>query len=444
MSAPAQIDWSKYGGTQQFSAPSIDFSEYDGSATPRTWKDSVGDFASHLWNQINPVAGFKGAAQLAAHPIETYKADTGERQKVYDEAEKAFKSGDYAAGAAKLLYSFAPFIGPQLNQAANDFANGKTASALGTSTGIGLAAAGPEAVKNVAATLPGAGGASELADRAYQSALKPPPGSYSQPEVNAMVKTGLENEIPISKAGRAKLADLVTDLNDKVSAQIKAGAQAGQTVNKYDVASRLSGTAKRFATQVTPESDLNAVSESGNEFLRNQPNDIGVQNAQDLKVGTYTQLKSRAFGELKSATIESQKALARGIKEELQDQFPEIKGLNAKEGQILNLDEALERAVNRTSNHNLFSLGGKMAAGAGAVIGGAGGGPEGAGVGAAAATAMHYVLSDPMVQSKLAIALHQASKGSVTIPAAAARVASYTNTLGNAANSSSSDQGAQQ
>jgi hypothetical protein len=42
----------------------------------------------------------------------------------------------------------------------------------------------------------------------------------------------------------------------------------------------------------------------------------------------------KAYGELSSATKESQKALAREIKEELAAQFPEIAGLNAKEAKL--------------------------------------------------------------------------------------------------------------
>jgi hypothetical protein len=403
---------------------------------PRTWTDSVSDFGKELWNQVNPVSGIKGAAQLAAHPIDTLKSDADARQQVYNNAEQAFKKGNYSEGAAHLLYAALPFIGPQLDAAGNNFVQGNYAKGAGASIGMGINLFGAEGLKNAAISLPGAGTVEDLSKRMYQSSLKPPPGSYSQPEVQSMVKTGLENEIPVSAEGRVKLQSLITDLNDKVQQQIQTGSNAGATINKFDVASRLGKTAQKFSSQVTPISDLNAIGETGNEFLANQPNEIPAATAQSLKSGTYQQLKDTAYGQLKNATIEAQKSLARGIKEELQTQFPEIQGLNAQESQAINLDGALERAVNRTTNRDIFSLGGKIASGTGAVVGAAAAGEAGAAAGAVAGPLIHHFLSDPEVQSKLAIAVNKASKGKITIPAANARVLGYMNQLGNAISNS--------
>ena len=404
----------------------------DENGNARTWMDSVSDFGKELWNQVNPVSGIQGAAQLAAHPIDSLKSDAGAREQVYQEAEDAFKKGNYSEGAAHLLYAALPFIGPQLDQAGNNFVQGNIAKGMGASAGMGLSLAGPEGVKNAIMAVPGASAVQDLARRMYQSSLKPPPSWYTPGQVRGLVDTGLMNEIPVSDGGRVKLQGLISDLNDRVQDQINAGSNTGATVNKFDVASRLSDTADKFATQVTPESDLEAVGETGNEFLRNQPNEIPASTAQSLKTGTYQQLKDTAYGALKNATIEAQKALARGIKEELQVQFPEIHGLNAEESRAINLDGALERAINRTSNRDIFSLGGKIATGTGAVIGAAAGGEGGAAAGAIAGPLLHHYLSDPTVQSKLAIALYKASKGTLTIPGAAARVVSYTNQLGTA------------
>ena len=57
---------------------------------------------------------------------------------------------------------------------------------------------------------------SSAAPKLYQSALKPPPGSYSTAEVQNMVKTGLENKIPVSSEGVGKLGGLIKDLNKVV------------------------------------------------------------------------------------------------------------------------------------------------------------------------------------------------------------------------------------
>lgn len=151
------------------------------------------------------------------------------------------------------------------------------------------------------------------------------------------------------------------------------------------------------------------------------PTQIPVDKAQSLKQGTYQQLKGRAYGEMKGATVEAQKSLARGIKEELETQFPEIKGLNAQEAKFYNLDSMLERALNRIGNHQLMGIGTPIAAGAGAAVGG--------GPGAIAAATMKAVLDNPVVKSRLAIALNKAGRGKISLGMANARVNQFVNAL---------------
>lgn len=332
----------------------------------------------------------------------------------------------YTSGMVDQGLAAVPMAGPWLNSVAERYEKGdKSGAATDVASALAFSNAKPlakAAARGAASVLPDA---STVASKLYQSALKPPPGSYSTPEVASMVKTGLENKIPVSSGGIDRLNGLVADLNSKIKATIDAGAARGATVNKFSVASRLGQTADKFATQVTPESDLNAVGQTGNEFLRNQPNEIPASRAQALKQGTYQQLGDKSYGELSSATIESQKALARGIKEELAQQFPEIAGMNAKESQLFGLEPALERAVRRIDNHDIISLGSKVAAGAGAAFGGA--------PGAVAAGLMEKVLGLPLVKSKLAIMINHAGKGSVPMNAATGRIEAYVTALQNAA-----------
>lgn len=391
--------------------------------TPRGWMDSVKDFASETWKQINPVSAVEGINQTIRHPIDTFHSLNKAQDEVAQKAEDAFKKGDYGTGVGHVLNWLLPIIGPQSDEAGEMINRGEIAKGLGKSVGLGLNLAAPELVKKIPTSLPAsmAGKAGEM----YQSALKPST-TLSTKEVGNIVKTGLENEIPVSASGLEKIKDLVTDLNGKIQAQIQSGSNAGATVNKFKVASRLGGTAKKFATQVNPEADLKAVASSGNEFLANQPNEIPASSAQAIKSGTYQQIGSKAYGELSSAAKESQKALARGIKEELQSQFPEIKGLNAREGQLLGLNEALERAVKRIDNHQLMGIGTPIAAGAGGAI-------TGSPIGAVIAGVLKKVLDDPIVKSKLAIAINKGAKGTGTLGAAQTRLAGYSNALGNAA-----------
>src|SRR5262249_53580231 len=128
---------------------------------------------------------------------------------------------------------------------------------------------------------------------------------------------------------------------------------------------------------------------------------------------------------------EAQKALARGLKEELENQFPEIKGLNAKESQFYNLQGALERAVNRAGNKAVMKTGPLLTGGGGYALGHAAlGAAGGAGVGSVAMI-LKAVMDDPMMQSKLAIAISR--NGRITPAAANAKIAAYSALLANTA-----------
>jgi hypothetical protein len=464
------------------------------------------------------------------HPIEMAKSAGSA---VANEFSKGSQEGQMAADAMKrgdikgaLAHSvgqaghagatlLAPVFGENLSKSGEQIGQGDVAGGLGTATGVlapvvaGAAIPGKAPAGNVG-----------LAEKMYQSALKPPLRMGPEGVAN-VVRTGLEQGIPVSEAGAVKLDGLIKDLQGKIKQQIGQGAATGQVVDPEAVASRLDQVASRFANQVTPESDLSAINATKAEFLKRygavddsgqfayrsrdvgekgipsasrsqagldpqqikgympsrarvtgnpqelvkvdltkfnpadytlmkdpqggpswvkfnkdipessvQPTKIPVDQAQAMKQGTYQQLKGRAYGELKSATIESQKALARGLKEELEAQFPEIKGLNAQEGQFFNLQGTIEKALARIGNHQLIGIGTPIMAGAGGAVGGA---PA-----AGAAGVLKLVLDNPTVKSRLAIAINKAGRGAIPLTSANARVLAYSNALAQGASAGAS------
>jgi hypothetical protein len=272
--------------------------------------------------------------------------------------------------------------------------------------------------------LPGVAGKAALLGRtpeeAYQSALKPST-TIPPTKVQSMVQTGIENDIPVSKAGAEKLQSLLEDLQDKVTQTIGAGQ--GKTVSKGAVLQRLNPVVQRFQNQVNPAADLDAIAQSGQEFADSHPSDIPAADAQAMKVGTYQQLGDKAYGELKSATMESQKALARGLKEELANVFPELSTLNAQESKFYNLQDVLEKAVQRQGNHQIMGIGTPvLAAGTKAVTG--------SNSLAAAAGILKAVVDNPAVKSRLAIML---GRTGIPLPDAFARIQTYSGALAGAA-----------
>ncbi len=205
--------------------------------------------------------------------------------------------------------------------------------------------------------------AKPVAKALYQSALKPgikyTMRAALKGETAPVVKTLLDEGVLVTERGVQKINTLL-DANDEAVRDAIASVTAD--VNPYKVTANLGQTAKKFANQVNPVDDLNTVSRVGQEFLdQHAGSPMSVQQAQALKTGTYAQLKDKAFGELKGADIESQKSLARGLKEQIEQEVKAAAGvdvgpLNAREGRLAEARKALARRVAIGGNANPMGL----------------------------------------------------------------------------------------
>jgi hypothetical protein len=297
------------------------------------------------------------------------------------------------------------------------------------------------ATKPVAKAVDAAGG--PLAKSLYQSALKPARTNTLE-EINEMVQTGLNEGInPGSTASLAKVRGLLSDLRSAIQQGIDDRAAQGVTIDPNAVATRVDDMRGRFQT-VDPAKDLAAIDATKQRFLdqftppaqpapqpsgllgpNGQPlpapppppapvaQPIPLDVAQAMKTNTNAILSPK-MGELSTASAEAQKALVRGLKEEIEGVFPEIAGLNARQGALMGLEPAVESAVKRIANKDLI--------------------PVGDGVRATLAK----LFDDPKLKAKIAIGLENAphlSKG-VTVGARLAvvndRIQQYLNGIGDA------------
>lgn len=177
--------------------------------------------------------------------------------------------------------------------------------------------------------------------KVMKSALKPST-TMAPGKAAAAVKTMLDEGANVTAGGieklqgkRAALASAVDDILNNSSAK----------VNKYQVAKALRDTEGKFANQVTPTSDLDAIQRVKGEFLRTRPTTMPIKEAHELKKGTYAVLGDKAYkGELKAAETEAQKALARGLRQQTESGAPEIAPLNAKQSELIN---AIKAAISR-------------------------------------------------------------------------------------------------
>jgi len=188
------------------------------------------------------------------------------------------------------------------------------------------------------------------------SALKPTLRQWQKGDAAVAIDTMLQKGFNATEGGVAKIKKQIDALNEQIKQEI---ASSPATVDKAAVGTRLNELAEKFKKQVNPDADVNAIKRAWDEF-KNHPllkgrQDIPVQLAQEMKQGTYKQL-AKKYGQLGSGEVEAQKALARGLKEEIATAVPKISGLNAEESKLIRTLGVAERRTMMDLNKNPGSL----------------------------------------------------------------------------------------
>jgi hypothetical protein len=197
------------------------------------------------------------------------------------------------------------------------------------------------------------------------SALKP---AYAQTEkaikaveLPRVVRTLLDEGVNVTQRGIGKINTLLKATNDEIKGII---ANSRAVVYPERVAAAADDVIASSGRQVAPMADTAASAGVVDEFMRvhgGAPNlparPIPVQEAQALKQGTYKAIGNRAYGETKGAAIETEKALARGLKEGIETAHPEVKGLNAREGALIEAKDAIAKRVAQAANRDPGGIG---------------------------------------------------------------------------------------
>lgn len=415
---------------------------FDASTAPASTEDRKG--VPDWLNEVGDVStGFINAlGSVVAHPIQTVQGIGHAIAHPMDTAAAAGRAFDQHPG-----YTIGQALG-------------------GTVAGVGVGGAADAALSGVKPALGRVALMGRTPAEAYETALKPST-AISQADRESLVQTGLQNKIPVSKGGFETLSNRIDELNNAIKAEI--AKDPTRPIDPNAVATRADQARANFAKQVNAQPDLDAIEASRQQFLKEQgaqpgkpaiaPQPTGIldaqgrpvmtqgtpatppqpappmnaADAQEMKQGTYRVLKGK-FGEQGSAAVEAQKSLARGIKEEIATQFPEIGNLNAQESKLLDLQPVLERAINRIGNHQLIGIGTPIAAAATQAVTGSGK------IGAIAAV-MKAVLDDPFVKSRLAISLSKG--GNIPYGQAVTRVGAYSTALATTAAAAQASQGDQ-
>lgn len=242
--------------------------------------------------------------------------------------------------------------------------------------------------------------------RLYESSLKPPAPSakFTREDQLRVLQEGLDAGIQPSQFGIDKLQGLIDDINGKIFEKIQSGSNQKSTTIIYptDVVKRLDETEAFFSNMPNSKPYLNAIAEVRQGMLERGA--LSLDKAQKMKQTIY-RVMNDSYGELSTATKEANKAVARGIKEEIVNIFPEINTLNKQESLYLKLEPMIEKAAGRIDKRDLMGIGTPLAGGmAGGILG-----PK--------AGAMIWltkaIMDNPNIKAYLAIALNKANKGGI-------------------------------
>ncbi len=381
---------------------------------PSNQKKSVGGFVGNVFKSGGDL--IKNTAQAVVHPVETVKSVSkvglGAAEKVipgrqgaeneFDQLTNFYKQryGSFdklketvyndPVGFAADVATLANGVGAvgKLGKVAEIGKFGKVAEAAGE---VNRFADPLQAATNVPKAIVPKSFLSKTAEKIYQSALKPST-TLSDAERSSLILTGLKEKIPVNRAGLAKLTREIDGINDEIGKVIAKGKAAGDVVSTDKITSYLEQLKDRAGKTINGRARLADIEEIEQSFLSQYGKTIPTDVAQEIKKNTYQVLR-KSYGEMKAVAIESEKTLARGIKEQLAEKYPQLKYLNAQDSALIQLEKQLERAAGRIANRDVVGLGTTVASTANPLAG-----------------AVKAIIDNPTVKSKLAIALQQAAE----------------------------------
>lgn len=190
-------------------------------------------------------------------------------------------------------------------------------------------------------------------EKLMQSALKPDKKQRDTGQAKIAATVMLENDIPVSSSGVKILKDKVDDLNEKITSTV-SGSEI--PVNKSQVLSVFSDLRKKYSKQGLPKKDLDAINAAEQEFIKSHPDILTAEDASRIKSGTYQAIGERAYGEEKSINVEIQKAIARGLKEQVEKVDINVKPLNAEQQKLLQTLKVLEPRVLAEGNKDVIGI----------------------------------------------------------------------------------------
>jgi len=253
-------------------------------------------------------------------------------------------------------------------------------------------------------------------EKLLESAMKFRP-SIKPAQRARMTATALKEGILPTTGGLEKIVSNLDTLNASLDNIIDTATKSGKTIPKGVVFSKLKKLRRDLGgVKVNASADLRIIDKMAKDMdlnLKRLGKDrITPRELQSLKTDAYKRINFDVkSGAAEAAKSETSRAFAKGGKEAIESLDPSVEGINRRMGDLLELNNELERVVSRLDNRNLISLdtAAKIAAGAGADVA-RGGAPIGTAIGTTAS-----VFGNPRVKARAALMLENLRKNAETI-----------------------------
>lgn len=297
-----------------------------------------------------PAAGLAGLA-AAANPF--FKPGVGaDTVKAVQEAMTYRPRSEVGQTVVNTVSAPFEWLAGKADQAGGAVTDATGSPALGAAANTAIQMA-PAAIGGVPGLLksPAKSGAQSL----MQSAIKPTIKDLHTGKAAAAIDTLLAEGVNPTPAGIGQLRGRIMQLNSEIQNSIQ---NSTAIVDKAAVYKPVQEALGKFSKQVTPQADLATIRAAWDEFQSHPlaPGDtMPVQLAQELKQGTYRTLDKK-YGQLGTAETEAQKAIARGLKDEISNVVPGVAALNARESALINAMDVAERRALMEINKNPMGL----------------------------------------------------------------------------------------
>lgn len=393
--------------------------------TERSWGEAVASGVVHIPSSAIEVG--RNVASAIRHPIDTVtalpeafktvaKIGAGGLQKLTKSAgitppsEKYIPNfeSSYISSGAKFKEKVATDpVGLALDATTVAGAGGVAAKSAGASkigTALQRVAAAVEpsglpatVVRATGKILPGA------ASKVMQFAMKP--GTALSPKQRrAVLDTALREDIPLTEKGYDKLVSTRNEVESNVRKIL--ASDPTKTISTASALKRVDELVAKFKNTDNAQALLDELRGYKKRIISEHGKTMSVEKAQEMKKNLYQQTSS--FYGKSSITDETKaikQAFARGLKEEIEAIFPDVKPLNARDGHLIKLQDVLGRSIGRIGNREpLGGIATPLSVGAGEAV---------AGTPGAILGLLSRVVQQPKNASRLALSLSKGQKGLV-------------------------------